>query len=148
MTMHKAIRNVCEMSSRELKSELIDCTNNPVKRHVIKLLINEKYKNHLIRKHQRKMKKEIEQMALLDSIVNNAIEDAPIEQQPIQPIHQPVQEPDQECDQQPDQKLDRPSDGMFAAIDQNDELYDPKFKDVLEKNASNNNMLDRLNSEL
>lgn len=102
-----------QLSFRELKEELINSKNSPVKELIIRKLMQKKYNEYKMRKQQKVQKiSKIDEFPLTDEDFNNPL--------PAQPIAE------------------------FEQVD--DDLN--KFKSEIEKDYLNNNLMERMNSEI
>jgi len=129
----KYINSIQNMSFNELRDELMNCDNNPIKEYLIRRLMKEKYiyykkrKNYIINKRHQLEKERYE---LFKKHIENSIEEQ----------EEPVYLKD---------------DDYISPLENSDirnhnfsNLYDKKFTNEIEKDRVNNNLMDRMNSEL
>ena len=163
MVTHEEIRRIKNMSFRELRNELAYCDNNPVKELLIRNLMKEKYihcmrKKKKIEEHQ-KMEKRLKYKKLKNIMARKYdhkyrkyyIESKDSSIESIMDDIEDVEDVEDIADNIPLREEDfnlYPNHGPLNELEENNGLYDKKFKDEVNKDFMNNNLMDRMNSEI
>ena len=130
----KTVKHINGMSFNELKNELNNCYDNPIKEKIIRELMVLKYNQYINAQHNRKLKlkqkQKQKQKQKHDSLQNK--------NPPINDNSSVVITPTPEVDFLDD----------FSFDDFNDEDYDDNNIIEYKKDINNNNLMDRMNSDM
>lgn len=127
----KAVAHINNMSFSELKTELQNCYNNPIKEKIIRELMVLRYKQHTQAQQQRKVKQ--------------------VHKQQQKQIKLQQQQQSQQQIPKPDFELKDDFDVDTFSLDEDDDYnFNFNTNDFIEykKDTTNNNLMDRMNSDM
>ena len=126
------VSRINNMTFGELRNELANCNNNPVRQKLIRNLMVIRYNQHLEKKqHYNKLKaqKELKKNPLLKSNFTN-------------------QSGDEISFDENDFKNLKPNHGSLNELESNDELFDSRNITEYDRDHANNNLMERLNTDM
>lgn len=180
MVTNQEITRIKRMSFRELRDELGNCDNNPVKERIIRSLMKEKYIHYLKKKKELQQREQLRRKQKYQKLKNlmakkydtkyrkfyegskegsieSILDDIDFEDNKERKVNWSnefsrdfweFENSNFKTNIRDEDINPFPNHGHLNELEDDDRLYDTKFRDELNKDYMNNNLLDRMNSEI